>query len=304
MFKRLLVPLDGSPLAEAVLPAAAYLAGTLGASVMLIHVVEKNAPKEVHGYRHLTDEDEACAYLEETAQRAFPPGVAVECHVHATETSSVTRSIVEHVGEFGSDLIVMCTHGRGDIRSWVFGSNAQQVIAAGPCPVLLIQPRESGAAPDFICRRILIPLDGNPDHEQVLPVAAECAAAFGAAVDLVTAVATRASLSGERAAISTLLPSATSALLDLMGEGAADYLKGPMAQLAGAGLSVTAHFGRGDPAQVVAAVAQEIGADLIVLATHGTPGMKAFWEGSLTPKVARQTPVPLLLVRVHEAAGV
>ncbi len=301
MFKQLLVPLDGSRLAESALPAAAYLAETLKASVILIHVIEKNAPKEVHGHRHLTNEDEACTYLDEVASRAFPPGVPVECHVHAAETSSVTRSIVDHVGEFGSDLIVMCTHGREGIRSWVFGSNAQQVIAAGPCPVLVLQPEDARTAPEFACRTILVPLDGHPDHEQVLPFAAALATAFSAAVHLVTAVDTRATLSGERAAISTLLPGTTSALLDLMGQNAADYLRERMAHLEELGLAVTAHLDRGDAAQVVAATAEEIHADVIVLATHGTAGMKAFWEGSLTPKVAHQTSVPLLLVRVHEA---
>jgi nucleotide-binding universal stress UspA family protein len=60
MFKHLLVPLDGSRLAEAALPAAACLAEQLGASITLIHIIERDASGEIHGERHLTTPDEAC----------------------------------------------------------------------------------------------------------------------------------------------------------------------------------------------------------------------------------------------------
>ncbi len=71
MFKQLLVPLDGSRLAEAALPAAPYLAHILNASVKLVHIIEKNAPKEIHGDRHLTDNEEARTYLEDVAKHAL-----------------------------------------------------------------------------------------------------------------------------------------------------------------------------------------------------------------------------------------
>ena len=301
MFKQLLVPLDGSQLAEAALPVAAYLAPQFGASVCLVHIIEKNAPKEIHGERHLTDEEEAHTYLEGVAKRAFPPGLSVKRHVHTTETSNVASSIVEHVGELASDLIVMCTHGHGGLRSLVFGTIAQQIIAVGVCPVLLIHPKGAGEAPALCCQNILIPLDGNPEHEHVIPIAAELAPIFSAAVHLVTAVHTRGTLSGERAATSRLLPGTTSALLDLAYQRAGDRLKRPMALLQHAGVSVTTHIQRGDPAQVIARTAEEIKADLIVLGTHGKAGMEAFWEGSITPQIARQTQVPMLLVRVRAA---
>ena len=75
MFKHILVPLDGSHLAEAALAPAARIAGTLGAPVTLIHIIEQEAPREVHKDRHLTQADEAQAYLREVAARAFPSTV-------------------------------------------------------------------------------------------------------------------------------------------------------------------------------------------------------------------------------------
>ena len=73
MFKHILLPLDGSQLAEAALPVVVYLADKLKAQVTLLHIIEKNAPASVHGQRHLTNEAEACQYLQEVAEKAFPP---------------------------------------------------------------------------------------------------------------------------------------------------------------------------------------------------------------------------------------
>jgi nucleotide-binding universal stress UspA family protein len=67
MFEHLLVPLDGSRLAEAALPAAATLSKTLGARVTLIHVIERGAPQEIHGQQHLSDPAEASVHVGEVA---------------------------------------------------------------------------------------------------------------------------------------------------------------------------------------------------------------------------------------------
>ncbi len=303
MFKHLLVPLDGSRLAEAALPAAAYLAQTLDAPVTLFHVIERDAPQAIHGERHLRDPDEARAYLDEVAAHAFPSGLHVERHVHTSEVNDVARSIVAHVGELEPDLIVMCTHGWGGLRGWLFGSIAQQVIGLGKTPVLLVQPAEDGGAPAFACRRLLVPLDGDPEHEQGLPIAAGLAHACGAALHLVVVVHTLRTLPGEQALTGRLLPGATSALLDLTQQDAGRYLHQHVAQLQAVGLSVSADVRRGDPAKAIVRTARRAAADLIVLGTHGKSGMDAFWSSSVAPKVASQTYAPLLLVPVREPAA-
>jgi nucleotide-binding universal stress UspA family protein len=299
MFKHLLVPLDGSSLAEAALPAAAYLAQTLGATVTLVHVIERNAPQEIHGESHLSGPDEACAYLDEVARRAFPVGLHVERHVHTSEVSDVARSIVEHVGEWElrPDLVVMCTHGRHVPRDWLFGNIAQQVIALGTTPVLLVQPPEAGLS-SFACRRLLVPLDGTTAHERGLAVAVDLAQACAAALHLLLVVPTLGTLSGERAATGRLLPGTMTALLDLAQQGAEEHLHRQVAQLQAAGLVVTAEVSRGDPATMIANTAQRVEADLIVLGTHGKTGLDAFWSGSVAPKISSRSHTPLLLVRV------
>jgi len=298
MFKSLLVPLDGSRLAESALPAAAYLAQNLAIPVTLVHVLEHNAPAEVHGEHHLTDKDEAYTYLNEVALRAFPSGVDVERHVHTSEVSNVAVSIERHVVELNSDLVVMCTHGRSGVHNFLFGSIAQQVIALGKTPVLLIQPSISDKDKTFNCKRILVPLDGNPDHEQALPLVAELAQACSSSIHLVMVVPTLGTLSGEKAATARLLPGATSALLDLTQEGAEKYLQQHISELRDQEIGITTEVARGDPITAIVRTQTKMNVDLIALGTHGKTGTDAFWSGSLTPKIASRTDIPLLLVPV------
>lgn len=317
MFKHLLVPLDGSILAESALPAAAYLAQTLGASVTLIHVIEEDAPREIHGEHHLSEPGEADKYLEGIAG-TFPTGVAAECHVHTLPASDVARGIAEHVDEFAPDLIVMCTHGRGGLRGLVVGSIAQQVITLGKTPVLLIQPGKEQPPPPAPpprlgerkeeeahgwgpLRRILVPLDGNPDHEAGLSVAAGLASACGAELHLLMVVPTSGSLTWQSAATARMLPSLTDAYLDLAQEDGVAYLRQCVARLQGSGLVIAAEVQRGDPAEVIVKTATKAQVDLISLGTHGRRQMDAFWSGSVTPKVAGRTRLPLLLVPVPES---
>ena len=83
----------------------------------------------------------------ELSRRIFPADPRVALHVHATEITDVPRAIAEHATEFGSDLVIMCTHGQIGLRKLLFGSIAQKVAASSAVPVLLIRPGQDGAAP-------------------------------------------------------------------------------------------------------------------------------------------------------------
>jgi len=143
----LLVPLDGSPLAEAALPAAETLARALGADVTLLHVMERGAPATVHGHAHLTDAAAAQAYLDALAPRFAGIGAGrVDTHVHPNPENDVALSIGEHAAELGADLVVLSAHGEGGIGGWLTGTIAQQTIRRATPPVLLIRPNPVGSA--------------------------------------------------------------------------------------------------------------------------------------------------------------
>ncbi len=113
---------------------------------------------------------------------------------YTAEMKDVAQGIVQHVDELAPDLIVMCTHGSGGLRDVLFGSIAQQVVARGTTPVVLIRPTEEGVAESFTRQRLLVPLDGSPEHEGSLPAAVELGYACPAELHLVFVVPTLSTL--------------------------------------------------------------------------------------------------------------
>ena len=297
MFKRLLVPLDGSTLAESVLPTVKYFATRFRATVVLFHVLEQGARRTIHGERHLLNGDEAETYLEDVAARLSESNLKIETDVHATQETDVARSIIEHIEELKGDLVVLCAHGGGGLRDVFVGNIAQQVVARGSTPVLFVHPRMSNA-PAFECRKILIPLDSTPHHEPALPIASEIARRCDSTLNLLTVVPTTNTLSAERAGTGMLLPTTMNAVLDLAQRGAVEYLQTTAARLLAEGIATTAQVTRGDPASSILKLAKDNQADLIVLATHGRTNAGAFWSGSVTPKILSRAQIPVLLVRM------
>jgi nucleotide-binding universal stress UspA family protein len=295
MFKSILIPLDGSHLAEAGLPAAASLAEKLNAPVTLLHIIEQNAPEAVHHERHLTQPQEAESYLQDLAKQSFPAEIKVNWHVHTADIKDVPTSIVEHAGEFDPDLIVMCAHGRSGIRDMLFGRIAHQVVAKGSTPLLLLQPMTSQQKP-FKLRRILLPLDSESIHDDSLPIAKTLAKAYDAELSLLCVIPTFNTLRGNEAAASTILPATTNALLDIKEEHAKEHLQEHLNELIGQGLRTSAEIARGDPTQTIVNIAEQRKVDLIILSTHRKAGIDAFWARSVAPNVARRTRIPLLLI--------
>jgi nucleotide-binding universal stress UspA family protein len=296
MFKNILVPLDGSQLAESVLPVVSFLAQKLTASVTLLHVIEKDAPDTVHGESHLNEPEQATTYLKTIAKKVFPAKVTVKFHVHTAYIKDVAKSIVEHQDELRYDLVVMCTHGQGKTSQLLFGSIAQDVIHKGAIPVMVINTGRAHETRPFFCQSILLPIDETATHERALPVAQELAKAFKARLNLVMVIPTFSTVSGKGTSTARYLPGTTSAMLELSVDDAGQYLLEMQTKLEKAGLKVTAQVLRGDPANAIVDAAKKLEVDFIVMGTHGKSGMDALFSGSVANKVCSQSQVPLLLV--------
>jgi nucleotide-binding universal stress UspA family protein len=295
MFKHILVPLDGSKLAEAALPAAVSLAETFHAPVTLLHIIEQDAPDEVHRDRHLTEANEANAYLAKIAKRAFPTKTKVNLHVHTSPVEDVARSIVDHSSdEIQPDLIILCSHGNSGMHDLFFGNIAQEVAAASGTPVLLIKPDDSSLS--FQIKHILVPLDNESVHDKALPTAETLAKTYEAELNLLCVIPTLGTLSGELAAVSNMLPATSTAYLDITEEIALEHFQGHLNEYKKAHIRATAEIARGDPATVISKTAEEIRADLILFGTHGHLGLDAFWNRSVAAGVARRTVIPILLI--------
>ena len=297
MFKRILVPLDGSNLAEKVLPFTISLAQQLRATLILFHVVEKDAPDEIHGQRHLREASEAKAYLDEVAEQFASTEVSIIKDVHEFQDVGVAQTIRNHAIELDADLVVMCAHGSGGLRDMFFGSIAQQVIRQGNTPLLFIRPEIVTGEEARPLRRILVPLDGSKAHEEAIPVAAYLAKKYKAAIHLLTIIPSAEALPVREAITRRISPRMTALTLKMHVQQAKTYLQEQTQALEKQGVAASGTVLQGDVSTELVGAIEGEEIDLVVMATHCHSAIDARWEGSLTPRFLPKAPVPVVLVR-------
>jgi nucleotide-binding universal stress UspA family protein len=146
VYRRALVPLDGSVVAETVLPFILDIAGPLDMQVILLRVVQPVPPVLLEGTRHMVVEDEASRhadaveYLAPLAVELRDRGVRVETRVRRGQPAD---AILAAVREEGADLVAMSTHGRSGLGRLVFGSVAEVVLRRAAVPVFLLRATEA-----------------------------------------------------------------------------------------------------------------------------------------------------------------
>lgn len=296
-FRHVLVPLDGSRLAEDILGPASFFCLRLGARMTLLHVVEEYPPDTVHGERHLGSVAEASVYLDAMAAGLRSTGIEVDTHVHERSVGNVAAAIDKHAHELGVDLIAMCKHGRSGLRQMlVVGSIAQQILRGGGTPILLRSPRVDRPAEAFSVGRMLAPIDARHDSGTTLAAAIELAQRFGCSVDLLTAVP---SLADARRATpaARLLPSAATAQLRMERDDATRTLEDHARAVENAGIAARVVTRSEEPAIAILNEARASGAELIVLSTHARTGFDAWYAGSTGYKVITEANQTLLLLR-------
>ncbi len=206
MYRRVLVPLDGSTLSSAVLPCVRPIARSFGACVVLMRVVpeigmrigtptppsdaqlaaQPDAPLETVPLEIARYEAAAREYLDRIAAELGAAGIGTRTRV---VTGPVVEGILDVANEEGADLIAMSTHGRGGLGRFLLGSVASQVVHYAKAPVLLVRATANEQAPaEYSYRKILVPLDGSDFSQAVLPHARAVAARVGAQVILLQAV--------------------------------------------------------------------------------------------------------------------
>jgi nucleotide-binding universal stress UspA family protein len=300
VFRRILVPLDGSRLAEIVLPIVARLADASGATISLLHVLEKDAPARVHGERHLRTSTEAGTYLTQVAQKLAGLERRIEYHTHEVPVGDVPKSIASHAEEDESNLIVLSTHGEGGLREALWGTIAQQVLQRSARPVLLVRALSDDQLSAFEPRTIMVPLDATAASEEALPAATALARCLEAQLRLVIVVATTETVSGEQIPTATFLPSTTRALLDAQEKQAQVYLDRLAQSIRSNGIPAIAEVRRGETVAQLATDAGEHGDGLVVVATHGRAGLQAIWTSSVAARLLKRTRAPILLVPIVE----
>lgn len=320
MFRRLLVPVDGSACAEEVLPVAARLARATGGTITLLRVVSLSptvsvypvvSPDVIQAWLDAALE-EARSYLEGLTHHAVLAGLALQTEVVIGDRQPAA-TILSWEADRHMDLVIICSHGYTGFKRWALGSVAEKVVHLCSAPVLLL--REGGLIPVSqpqqqhpVCA--LVPLDGSTEAKIVLEPAISLIAALAAPgkgtlhlMHVVTEPSSQTLRMERRAAALEKAKQYLSATV----EQAREQLVVPA--IASLHLAWTwSVVPDGDVAANIIQMAETgentEGAgtpgrcDLIAMATHGYSGLQRWTMGSVTERVLRTTKLPILIVRL------
>jgi nucleotide-binding universal stress UspA family protein len=310
MQRQILVPLDGSKLAEQALPHAATMARATSSSLVLLQVV----PPLLHtrsALLQIPKEDFAWAqtYLSRVEEGLRVKGVEVEIRVREGDAAKVIVSEVRQ--DPGIFLIAMSTHGRSGLGRWFFGSVAEKVLQTSPVPLLLIHPDQDQqlTQPPYpqAYGTVMVALDGNTPAEQALEHSLVLSLATGADLVLVSAVPALEGMAVYLGAASLQLYADT---WQVENERIAGYLAETANTLRAAGFNVETQMVQGNPAEAIVAEADRLGPDIIIMPTQrgsqslrGLHGLQDLLLGTVALKVVQEARLPVLLVPLKEAAS-
>jgi nucleotide-binding universal stress UspA family protein len=290
---RILVTTDFSETSKAALPYAAALAERLGGEVLLLNVLEpppRFAGLESVGLLESGDATMGRLYagLDALAGQAFGHKSRVETHVR---TGTPYREIIKAARALEAGLLVMSTHGYGGLKHAFLGSTTERVIRHAPCPVLAVRGgigTSASAAKSLVVRHVLLATDFSDHSAMAFPWAQALAERLDAQLTLMHVVERFAMLGREitRATSRRLVDAARARL----GELAATLKRAD-------GRSPELAVRYGNPFDEIIGGAKELGASLIVLATHGYTGLKHACLGSVAERVVRHAHCPVLVVR-------
>ncbi len=295
MFERILIPLDGSGLAEKALPYGEELGKRLGSEIVLFHVREPGHEQQQNMHKIYLDG------MAETLARKIREGAPnVKAKVTARiEVGDPHQNICNLVEKNDIGLIIMTASGGSGVKPAILGSVADHICRTMPTPVMLIRPQDTPPieGKQQLINRIFLPLDGSDLSKLALPVAEELAAQLKIPITLFQMA-------------QMIIPYAD----DMSGTTFVDYasLDKELADLVNAqiialekeltakGLSVTHNVTLGrDAAGDIIELSKKTGADLIIMSTHGRSGLGRWVLGSVAEKVLRHGELPLLMVNAR-----
>ena len=300
-FRSVLVPLDGSPLAEQAIPLALEIARAARSKVRLV-LVHHSLPAPFY-------EESAQQYVSldlamRKAARDYLRGLAGMLRQRSglrissvAIDGSVAQALVKYVQDVGADLVAMTTHGRGGARGAWLGSVADHLVRRLDIPVIVTRAREGAESlsPPPKIREILVPLDWSPLAEAALAPAAAVAGLFDAELVLVQVVPPLSA--------GSLLPVTFAAgydieIIALQRKAAQDYLDGLGEDLRerGARVKTTVVVGR-NVGEALIKLAHPERTDLVAIASHGRSGVQRLMLGSVADKLIRAAEPPVLVVR-------
>jgi nucleotide-binding universal stress UspA family protein len=302
MYTKIIVPLDGSQLAEGVLPYVRSLAHALQLPVTLLHVMDPDIISAFADPAHKRYFDNVAAgmkmdsadYLRRLIP-SFPTSLKVDASV---EVGKPPETIVSKAASDPGTLIAMATHGRSGIQRWIMGSVADKVLHATGNHLLLVRPRGELTTinEEAPLKSIVVPLDGSGLAETILPYALELARKMKAEIILLRAYALPASI---YSGTDEYVPNIEQLNAQLRTE-AKEYLDGKAQELKGKGVDkVSAILVEGHGAAEIIDFAKETPDNIVAMCTHGRSGVGRWVLGSVTERVVKNSGDPVLVIRAQ-----
>jgi nucleotide-binding universal stress UspA family protein len=300
-FRRIVLTLDGSPVAEQALPYAEAMANLMGAPLHLVRVIDPMHPgsplANMLAFDALAldlwlegERDEAHEYIAtlqgELQHRPLP--VTAECIEGPTIDALLAATQP-------GDLLVMATHGRGGPARWFLGSTAEAVIRRATVPIFLMRADETLPSQPNL-RRIVVPIDGSTLAEEALPMARDLASRLDVPLHLITVIDVSGIMSLDIAVAAISADRLEENLIQLFTEAERDIARA-CEQLGDAEIEITTDVLHGEPGLAIPNATQP--GDLIVMTTHGRSGPARWLLGSVAEAVVRRSTVPVLLMRVE-----
>ena len=299
MYKRILIPLDGSKTAEKVLPYARYLTGRFKIPIELLSVIdisEMATHLSADKTRFLDPMITESISGSETYLRGVADtfaGADVKCSV---EKGRAEDTIVEKGAADKHVLITMATHGRSGLNRFLLGSIAEKVLRGSVNPLLLVRATEKGkSVGEAAFSQMIVPLDGSELAESLLLMVADIAKELGLAVELFRAYHIPYNLyAGDDAPYALNYD-------ELIADGrdeANEYLEKKVAELKKLGVAkVSSVTAEGFAADEIISRGRKTPDSLFAMCSHGRSGVERWMLGSVTETVVRHSDDPVLVVR-------
>jgi nucleotide-binding universal stress UspA family protein len=318
MYRKLMVPLDGSTLSEKALPYVIRLANRLEAEVLLLRVVETQTLLTTTPQHRKEALQKGEAYLQQIRRVITDPGFLPYLKPDQVQTLCVYGSAVEEISRAATsekvDMSIMTTHGRNGLSRLVAGSVASRVLHDVALPLMLIRPTEQKYSqlleetlyglgePTTTCLddsgggQILLALDGSPEAAAGIEPAIELARKLGSTLHLLKVM---------EPAIPVVYSdmyglSYTQDQIDRMDAEntmqAHSYLDKIQKQVQGSGLECVKVIKMGKPAREILGYSRQIGAQAIIMTSHKRSEIAQFFLGNIAQAVLHESHLPVLMV--------
>jgi nucleotide-binding universal stress UspA family protein len=294
-----LVPLDGSYLAEHAIPYGRALAGPEGQLIFLEVIPEPEPIRGLMGNLIVNEEDagemyvnETISRLSETADRWKPVAGEVQLEVR---NGAAVEQILTFAQEQGCAYIAMATHGHGALKRLAFGNVADEIARTSPIPVLMIhtggeEPKIEGVS----IKRLILPLDGSELAKAAIPVAIDIGKRLKASAIVIQAVTPEVIATTYPGTEAYYAADVYDELISQQENAAKAELTPEAETLTKAGVEASVVVLIGSVGEAIESTAEP--GDLIIMTSHGRTGIKRFVLGSVAERLIRSGVAPVLLV--------